>query len=147
MQIHKEKPSFDKTPDGGVTDLTDAAEILCQTQDILRRRVHTTARPNINPTKSDEGDLIHDLANRRTQEQNIDSSQLVDDLLSGYLISQPSFDLGFDKGDKTFLIINVFYMVCALQGSLGFHIWLTLCILVYFQTNTRSYLYVDESKR
>jgi hypothetical protein len=82
LQIHKEKPSFDKTPDGGVTDLTDAAEILCKskTQDILRRRVHTiseSARPNINPTKSDEGDLIHDLANRRTLEKNMERQNLL----------------------------------------------------------------------
>lgn len=36
-----EKPTFDKTPDAESMEVHAAAEILCQTQDIMRRRGET----------------------------------------------------------------------------------------------------------
>jgi hypothetical protein len=93
---------FDKTPVGETDDLTEVAEIPSQTQDIMMRRYTQYSESSMRYghfAKFDEDEMLHDMIISLSSEfpNNMVGER---DIFSGILLSQPSFDLVFEEGEK-----------------------------------------------
>lgn len=105
---------FDKTPVGETDDLTEVAEIPSQTQDIMMRRYTKYSESSMrygNFAKFDEDEMLHDMIISLSSEfkNNMVGER---DIFSGILLSQPSFDLVFEKLGSFSLVILSIYRWC-----------------------------------
>jgi hypothetical protein len=80
-------PAFDKTPDAVSIEVYEAAHVLCHTQNEKSRQSSPHKEINL---------VNHESIFRK--EKNVLSDVPVDDMVSSFLLTQPSFDLGFTEG-------------------------------------------------